>query len=173
MRHRTSRTGLSYEELESFVSTRIQHNSKFRLKLLRFFVDTSIPNPGFYWTELICFMHKYCELRRLCPDLDSVDLGGSLPAGNLHNSMHDNQRIVDQIIDTTKICSRNNVPVPRLSTKFGICTGREIEAALHKVIEQKQCDDRKMCYMIDAPPIMQLPDNMGNSFRLITLASNN
>jgi arginine decarboxylase len=117
MRQRTSRTDLRYAELESFISARIRHNSRFRLKLLRFFVNTSIRNTGFFWTEFICFMHKYCELCKVCSDPDSVNLGDSLSMAYSFDSEYDYEGTSGQVIGTiSKICSRNSVPVPQSSS---------------------------------------------------------
>ncbi|KAF2820511.1 Orn/DAP/Arg decarboxylase 2 [Ophiobolus disseminans] len=171
---RTSRLGVRYSEVCELYRTRIQHHPKLRLRMLHFHINTGIQNTGYYWSELACFVHKYCKLRKICPSLDSIDIGGGLPIAHSLDFTYPYDGIVDQIIETiSKICTRNHVAVPHLFTEFGGYTVGESGATIYQVIEQKQQNAKEMWYMINGSFITQLPDTWGKKESFICLPINN
>ena len=44
--------------------------------MLHYFITTGIKDTSYYWSELSRFVHKYCELRKVCDTLDTIDIGG-------------------------------------------------------------------------------------------------
>jgi len=172
MRSGTSRLGLRYEDLDSFLCMKLQRNPKFRLRLLYFYVHTGIRNAGFYWTELICFIQKYCELRKTCPALDSIHIGGGLPMRRSFRFSR-YERMFSLIVKmTTDICLRNDMLVPRIFTDLGTYALRGSVATIYKIVEQCTQDDTEMQYMVNGP-LPQLSNTTGPKERFMTLPLNN
>ncbi|GAA4410980.1 decarboxylase [Nibrella viscosa] len=170
----TSRLGIRYSDINELYKTKIANSEKFKLKMLHFFINTGIKDSAYYWSELSRFMYKYCELRKLCPDLDSIDIGGGLPIQTSFQFAYDYQAMIDQIIESIQwICNKNNVPVPHIFTEFGSYTVGESGAVIYKVIDQKLQNDKELWYMIDGSFITQLPDSWGLGQKYIMLAVNN
>ncbi|KAF1840165.1 Orn/DAP/Arg decarboxylase 2 [Cucurbitaria berberidis CBS 394.84] len=170
----TSRLGIRYSDVTDLYHSSIDRNPKFKLKLLHFFVNTGIKDTAYYWTELGLFLHKYCELRKVCPDLDSIDIGGGLPIQHALDDSYDYEGMVDQIISVIqKTCTRHSVPVPHLFTEFGSYTVGESGATIYRIIEQKRQNDAESWYMIDGSFITHLPDTWGINQKFITLPLNN
>ncbi|KAJ4375965.1 hypothetical protein N0V83_001245 [Neocucurbitaria cava] len=170
----TSRLGVRYSEVNDIYHSKIQHSPKFKLKMLHFFVNTGIRDTAYYWSELSMFVHKYCELRKICSDLDSIDIGGGLPIKHSLDDSYDYEGMIDQIINIIqKTCQRNNVPVPHLFTEFGSYTVGESGATIYKIIEKKLQSLQEMWYMIDGSFITHIPDTWGTDQKFITLPLNN
>ncbi|MCR9066397.1 MAG: arginine decarboxylase, partial [Cytophagales bacterium] len=119
-------------------------------------------------------MFKYCEMKKICPELDSIDIGGGLPIQTSVVFNYDYQAMIDEIIENIQwICNKNNVPVPNIFTEFGSYTVGESGATLYKVIDKKQQNDRELWYMVDGSFITQLPDSWGIGQKYIMLPVNN
>ncbi|KAF2027188.1 Orn/DAP/Arg decarboxylase 2 [Setomelanomma holmii] len=171
---RTSRLGVRYSEISTLYRTRIQNDTKFRLKMLHFFVDSGVRDSPYYWSEFSCFVYKYCELRKICVDLDSINIGGGLPIARSLNFSYDYEAIIDRIIELiASVCARHNVPVPHLFTEFGSYTVGESGAAIYEVTEQKQQNAKEAWCMIDGSFITQLPDTWATQQDFVCLPLNN
>jgi arginine decarboxylase len=169
----TSRLGVRYSDIDRLYKEKIEHNPKFKLKMLHFFINTGIKDTAYYWSELSRFMYKYCELKKICPDLDTVDIGGGFPIKTSLQFSYDYQYMVEQIIENIQwICSKNNVPVPNLFTEFGSYTVGESGAVVYSVIDQKLQNDKELWYMIDGSFITHLPDVWGMNQKFIMLSVN-
>jgi arginine decarboxylase len=170
----TSRLGIRYSDLTSLYKERIANSPKFKLKMLHFFINTGIKDSAYYWSELSRFIQKYCELRKICPDLDSIDLGGGMPIQTSLQFNYNYQAMVDEIVEIIAwICQKNNVPVPHLYTEFGSYTVGESGAVIYSIIDQKLQNDKELWYMIDGSFITQLPDSWGMNQKYIMLPVNN
>jgi arginine decarboxylase len=170
----TSRLGIRYKDVDDIYLDKIKPNPRFKLKMLHFFINSGIKDTAYYWSELTRFMFKYCELKKICPELDSIDIGGGLPIQTSVVFNYDYQAMVDEIIENVQwICNKNNVPVPNIFTEFGSYTVGESGATLYKVIDKKQQNDRELWYMIDGSFITQLPDSWGIGQKYIMLPVNN
>ncbi len=170
----TSRLGIRYKDVDELYLTKIKPNPRFKLKLLHFFINSGIKDTAYYWSELTRFMFKYCEMKKICPELDSIDIGGGMPIQTSVVFNYDYQAMVDEIIENIQwICNKNNVPVPNILTEFGSYTVGESGATLYKVIDQKQQNDRELWYMVDGSFITQLPDSWGIGQKYIMLPVNN
>jgi arginine decarboxylase len=75
----TSRLGIRYNDINSFYKDKIATSQKASLKMLHFFINTGIKDTAYYWSELSRFIFKYCDLKKICPSLDSIDIGGGFP----------------------------------------------------------------------------------------------
>ncbi|WKN33254.1 arginine decarboxylase [Porifericola rhodea] len=169
----TSRLGVRYSDIVDFYHKRIK-KSKAKLKMLHIFVNQGISDSAYYWSELSRFVYKYCELKKICPDLDSIDIGGGFPIKNSLWFTYDYEYMAEQIVATIKdICDENDVPVPNIYTEFGIYTVGESGAAIYSILDQKLQNDKELWYMIDGSFITQLPDIWGLNRKYIMLAVNN
>lgn len=170
----TSRLGIRYSDVIKLYETKIKENPKFKLKMLHFFINTGIKDSAYYWSELSRFIYKYCELKKICPELDSIDLGGGLPIQTSLQFNYDYQAMVDEIVESISwICNKNNVPVPNIFTEFGSYSVGESGAVIYEIIDQKLQNDKELWYMIDGSFITQLPDSWGMNQKYIMLPINN
>jgi arginine decarboxylase len=169
----TSRLGVRYSDIVDFYHERLK-NSRAKLKMLHIFVNQGISDSAYYWSELSRFVYKYCELKKVCPELDSIDIGGGFPIKNSLWFTYDYAYMAEQIVANIKeICDENDVPVPNIYTEFGIYTVGESGAAIYSILDQKLQNDKELWYMIDGSFITQLPDIWGLNRKYIMLAVNN
>lgn len=75
----TSRLGVRASEIMNLYNNKIKDSKKFKLKMLHFFINTGIKDTPYYWNELSKMVRAYCELRKVCDDIDSIDIGGGFP----------------------------------------------------------------------------------------------
>jgi len=170
----TSRLGIRYNDVNQLYKEKIEPNPRFKLKMLHFFINSGIKDSAYYWSELTRFMFKYCEMQKMCPDLDSIDIGGGLAIQTSLQAGFDYQQMIDEIIENVQwICNKNNVPVPHIFTEFGSYTVGESGAVIYKVIDKKLQNDKELWYMIDGSFITQLPDSWGMNQKYIMLPINN
>ena len=52
---------------------------RFQLKMLHIFLNKGIKDDIYYWSELNKIINLYCQLRKICPELDSINIGGGFP----------------------------------------------------------------------------------------------
>jgi len=170
----TSRLGIRYNDILSYYQEKIQNNSKFVLKMLHFFINTGIRDTAYYWNELTKCVNIYCELKKICPELDSLNIGGGFPVKNSLSFDYDYEYMAEEIISQIKIiCNQNNVPEPDIFTEFGSFTVGESGAVLYSIIDQKRQNDRESWNMIDSSFMTTLPDTWALNQRFILLAVNN
>ncbi len=168
----TSRLGLRYSDVITYYKEQIQ-GTKAKLKLLHFFINTGIRDTAYYWSELSRFVYKYCELKKICPELDTIDIGGGFPIKSSLHFEFDYQYITEQIIQNIQeICKKNHVETPHIVTEFGSYTVGESGALLYSVLDQKLQNDKELWYMIDGSFITHLPDAWGLNQKYIMLAIN-
>lgn len=169
----TSRLGIRYSDINSFYKGKIENSSKVSLKMLHFFINTGIKDTAYYWSELSRFIFKYCELKKICPTLDSIDIGGGFPIKTSLTFHYDYKYMIEQIVENIKwICDKNNVTVPNIFTEFGSYTVGESGAVLYSLVDQKLQNDKELWYMIDGSFITHLPDAWGLNQKYILLALN-
>jgi len=168
----TSRLGIRYNDVIKVYLEQIKP-SKAELKMLHFFINTGIRDTAYYWSELSKFIYKYCELKKVCPELDTIDIGGGFPIKTSLNFKFDYQHITDQIIETIKwICDKNEVAVPHIITEFGSFTVGESGAHIYSILDQKLQNDKELWYLIDGSFITHLPDTWGTNQKYIMLPLN-
>lgn len=170
----TSRLGIRYNDAIDLYKEKIAGNPKFKLKMLHFFINTGIKDSQYYWSELSRFLHMYCELKKINPDLDSIDIGGGWPIKTSIHFDYDFDYITDAIIKTImRVCQEEGVPCPaKIFTEFGSFTVGESGAALYSILGTKQQNDKELWYMIDSSFITTLPDTWGLSQKYVMLALN-
>ena len=169
----TSRLGIRQSEVLQFYNERLANNPKFELKMLHFFVDTGIKDSIYYWTELQKGIKTYCELRKVCPTLSALNIGGGMPIRNSLGFDYDYPYMVSEIIRIIKeSCNDEGVPEPDIYTEFGKYTVGESGATIFSVIGKKQQNDAEQWYMLDNSLINTLPDSWGIKERFILLPIN-
>ncbi len=170
----TSRLGIRYNDIVPFYMERIKDNPKYQLKMLHFFINTGIKDSAYYWNELSKSVNVYCELKKVCPELTALNIGGGFPIKNTMGFEYDYEYMAEEIIQQIKnICSQNDVPEPDIFTEFGAYTVGESGAVLFSVLDQKQQNDRELWNMIDSSFMTTLPDTWAINQRFILLAINN
>ncbi|HRY31944.1 MAG TPA: arginine decarboxylase [Bacteroidales bacterium] len=170
----TSRLGIRVGDVISFYNEKIRNNPTFELKMLHFFINTGIKDSAYYWNELSKCINLYCELKKLCPELEYFNIGGGFPIKNSMAFLYDYEYMAEEIIAQIKNqCTVNNVPEPHIFTEFGSYTVGESGAVLFSIINQKQQNDRELWNMIDSSFMTTLPDTWAIHQRFILLAINN
>lgn len=170
----TSRLGIRYNDIVSYYLERIKDNPKFELKMLHFFINTGIKDNAYYWNELSKCMNVYCELKKICPELDSLNIGGGFPIKNSLGFEYDYEYMAEEIVAQIKtICLQNKVAEPNIFTEFGAFTVGESGAVLYSILDQKQQNDRELWNMIDSSFMTTLPDIWAAKQRFVLLAINN
>ncbi len=170
----TSRLGIRYNDIVPFYESKIKNNPKFKLKMLHFFINTGIRDNAYYWNELQKCVNVYCDLKKICPELDSLNIGGGFPIKNSLSFAYEYEYMAEEIISQIKTaCDRNGVPEPDIFTEFGSFTVGESGAVLYSIIDQKRQNDREAWNMIDSSFMTTLPDTWAAHQRFILLALNN
>jgi len=170
----TSRLGIRYMDVLPFFKSKIKGNPKFELKMLHFFINTGIKDTAYYWNELTKCVNVYCDLKKICPELNTLNIGGGFPVKNSLSFDYDYEYMAEEIIAQIKsICTQNNVPEPDIFTEFGSFTVGESGAVLFSIIDQKKQNDREIWNMIDSSFMTTLPDTWALNQRFILLAVNN
>lgn len=169
----TSRLGIRYGDITNFYIDRIKGKPNYKLKMLHFFINIGIKDSAYYWSELSRFMYKYCELKKICPELDSIDLGGGFPTVNSLHFDYDYEYMAEQIIENIQwICKKNHVETPDIYTEFGKFTVGESGAAIYSILGEKLQNDKELWYMMDGSFITHLPDVWGLNEKYIMLPIN-
>ncbi|MFD2543353.1 arginine decarboxylase [Lacinutrix gracilariae] len=169
----TSRLGIGYKNIVPFYKNQIATNKKVELKMLHFFINTGIRDNAYYWNELQKCLKVYTSLKKICPTLDSLNIGGGFPIKNSLAFDFDYEYMVDEIINQIKItCEEGGVEVPNIFTEFGSFTVGESGGAIYEVLYQKQQNDREKWNMINSSFITTLPDTWAINKRFIMLPLN-
>jgi arginine decarboxylase len=76
----TSRLGIRAKDILEFYVDQIEgYEDKFQLKMLHIFLNKGIKDDIYYWSELNKVINLYCQLKKICPELDSINIGGGFP----------------------------------------------------------------------------------------------
>jgi arginine decarboxylase len=169
----TSRLGIRYKAIVDFYKNEIQNSEQFELKMLHFFINTGIDDTQYYWNELLKCVNLYCELKKNCPELDSLNIGGGFPIKNYLGFEYDYEHMIELIVSQIKeTCAKNNVPEPNIFTEFGTFTVGESGATFYSVLDVKQQNDKELWYMIDSSFMTTIPDTWTLGKRFVMLPIN-
>jgi len=169
----TSRLGIGYRNILPFYQEVVQRYPEVELKMLHFFINTGINDTAYYWNELLKCLNVYVNLKKICPTLDSLNIGGGFPIKNSLGFDFDYSYMVEEIVNQIQsACMAEGVEVPDIFTEFGSFTVGESGGAIYKVLYQKQQNDREKWNMIDSSFITTLPDAWAISKRFIMLPIN-
>jgi len=169
----TSRLGIRHTEMLDFFNKRIKGNDKFELKMFHFFVDSGIKDNLYYWGEFQKAVKLFTELKKQCPTLDSLNLGGGFPIRNHLGFEYNYEYMIREIVKNIKdACEAEGVEEPNLFTEFGKYTVGESGAIIFKVIEQKQQNDTERWYIVDNSLMNTIPDAWSLHEKFILLPIN-
>lgn len=169
----TSRLGIGYKNIVPFYKRQIQTNERVQLKMLHFFINTGIKDNAYYWNELHKCIKVYVQLKKICPELDSLNIGGGFPIKNSLAFEYDYEYMVNEIVQQIhNECIDAGVAPPHLFTEFGSFTVGESGGAIYEVLYQKQQNDREKWNMINSSFITTLPDTWAINKRFILLPVN-
>ena len=170
----TSRLGIGYKEVVPMFKNYIQNIPNVELKMLHFFINTGINDTAYYWNELNKAVRVYIQLKKICPTLDSLNIGGGFPIKNSLSYAYDYEYMAEEIISQIKqICQAEGVEEPHIFTEFGSYTVGESGATFYSILGEKKQNDREKWFMIDSSFITTLPDAWAINKRFIMLAINN
>jgi len=170
----TSRLGIRAKDILEFYVNEIKGNEhKFYLKMLHVFLNKGIKDDIYYWSELNKVINLYCQLKKICPELDSINIGGGFPIKHSLGFEYDYQFMINEIVSNIKkTCKKAKVPVPNIFTEFGSYTVGESMAHIYSIIGEKRQNDRETWYMIDSSFITTLPDTWGIGEKFLMLPIN-
>ncbi len=169
----TSRLGIRYSSVLNFYFQKIKPLKQFKLRMLHFFVDTGIRDSIYYWNEFKKCIKLYCELKKLCPSLKAINIGGGLPIKNSLGFNYDYQYMIEEIVSMIKTaCDEEQIDYPEIYSEFGSFTVGESGAHIFSVIGLKRQNDSELWYMIDNSLMTTLPDTWGIDQRFILLPIN-
>lgn len=170
----TSRLGIRSKDILEFYVDEIEgFEDKFQLKMLHIFLNKGIKDDIYYWSELNKVINLYCQLKKICPELDSINIGGGFPIKHSLGFEYDYQFMINEIVgNIKKACKKAKVAMPHIFTEFGSYTVGESMAHIYSVIGQKVQNDRECWYMIDSSFITTLPDTWGIGEKFLMLPVN-
>jgi len=169
----TSRLGIRSAEIIDYYKKVLSKKKRVKVKMLHFFVDSGIKDSLYYWGEFRKALKIFAELKKICPSLDSINLGGGLPIRNNLGFEYDYKYMINELVSTIKsVCEEENIPEPHIFTEFGKYTVGESGAIVFSVLEQKQQNDAELWYLIDNSLMNTIPDAWSIFERFILLPIN-
>jgi len=169
----TSRLGIGYRNIVPYYLEHIKPLKNVKLKMLHFFINTGIQDTAYYWNELHKCLRVYCRLKKECPDLDSLNIGGGFPIKRSLTFDYDYEYMAEEIVAQVKqVCTEFEVEEPDIFTEFGSFTVGEAGGVIYSIIDQKQQNDREKWNMIDGSFMTTLPDAWAINQRFIMLPVN-
>jgi arginine decarboxylase len=169
----TSRLGIRSAEILDYYKQVLSKKKRVNVKMLHFFVDSGIRDTLYYWGEFRKALRTFAELKKICPTLDSINLGGGFPIRNNLGFEYDYKYMIDEIVRTIKeVCDEEGIDEPNIFTEFGKYTVGESGAIIFSVLEQKQQNDAELWYLIDNSLMNTIPDAWSINERFILLPVN-
>ncbi|HVG41402.1 MAG TPA: hypothetical protein VM888_07300, partial [Chitinophagaceae bacterium] len=99
----TSRLGIRAKDILEFYVDEIEgYENKFQLKMLHIFLNKGIEDDIYYWSELNKIINLYCQLKKICPELDSINIGGGFPIKHSLGFEYDYQFMINEIVGNIK-----------------------------------------------------------------------
>jgi len=155
----TSRMGIQVNEVIDFYHEKIANNPNFELTMLHFFIDSGIKDNLYYWGEFQKVMNIFTEMKKICPTLSKLNIGGGLPIRNSLGFEYDYKYMINEIVLNIKeACEEAEVEEPDIFTEFGKYTVGESGAVIFSVLEQKKQNDSESWYLIDNSLMNTIPD---------------
>lgn len=155
----TSRLGIRSAEIMDFYKSKVAKKKRVKLKMLHFFVDSGIKDNIYYWGEFRKALKIFAEMKKICPTLDSINLGGGLPIRNNLGFEYDYKYMINELVANIKeVCQEEGIDEPNIFTEFGKYTVGESGAIIFSVLEQKQQNDTELWYLIDNSLMNTIPD---------------
>jgi arginine decarboxylase len=155
----TSRLGIRPSKILDFFKNKISKSKNLELKMLHFFVDSGIKDDFYYWGEFQKGLEIFVGLKKLCPELRALNLGGGFPVKNALGFEYDYKYIVNKIVRKIKeTCENEGIQEPDIFTEFGKYTVGESGAVIFEVLEHKKQSDAEHWYIINNSLMNTIPD---------------
>lgn len=155
----TSRLGIRPSEIMNFYENEIKDDEHLSLKMVHFFIDTGIKDNVYYWGEFQKALNIFVELKKICPDIKALNLGGGFPIRNNLHFDYDYDYMISEIVTNIKsACQEAKIDEPDIFTEFGKYTVGESGAIIFQVLEQKHQNDQEVWYMVDNSLMNTIPD---------------
>jgi arginine decarboxylase len=86
------------------------------------------------------------NLKKICPTLDSIDIGGGFPIKTSLTFQYDYKYMIEQIVENIKwICEKNNVPkYPTSLLSLEVLPLAKAEPCLYSMVDQKLQNDKEL-----------------------------
>lgn len=169
----TSRLGIGPSKILDYYNKQLKNHPKGKLTMLHFFINTGIKDHIYYWNELAKCLKIYAELKKVCPTLNALNIGGGLPFKSSLNFEYDHEGFIHQILKEIKAtCDEYKIEEPNIFTEFGTYTVAEASANIYSVLNEKKQNDRESWYMINNSFMTTLPDTWGIDQKFIILPIN-
>lgn len=155
----TSRLGINSADILDFYKNKVAVRKRLNLKMLHFFVDAGIQDSLYYWEEFQKALSLFIELKKCCPELHALNLGGGFPIRNSLAFEFDYKYMVNELVHNIKeACTEAGVAEPDIFTEFGKFTVGESGAVIFSVIEHKKQNERENWYLINNSLMNTIPD---------------
>lgn len=155
----TSRLGIRQKEVLNLYQEQIAADDKLQLKMVHFFIDSGIKDNMYYWGEFQKALNLFVELKKMCPGIKAINLGGGFPIRNNLSFEYDYENMINELVSNIKqYCLDGDVEEPDIFTEFGKYTVGESGAIIFSVLEQKQQNDTEKWYMVDNSLMNTIPD---------------
>lgn len=155
----TSRLGIRPSEILNFFQEKIKNSPNLELKMLHFFVDSGIKDNFYYWGEFQKGLKMFVELKKICPELRALNLGGGFPVKNTLGFDYDFKYMVNELVRNVKeTCENEGIQEPDIFTEFGKYTVGESGAVIFEVLEHKKQSDAEHWYIINNSLMNTIPD---------------
>lgn len=169
----TSRFGIPPAKMISFYEDEIARNPQVELKMFHFFVDSGIRDSMYYWGEFQKAIHHFVALKKRCPSLTCLNLGGGFPIQNHLRFEYNYESMINEIVGAIiSTCREESVDPPDLYTEFGKFTVGESGAVIFKILEKKQQNDSELWYLVDNSIMNTIPDAWSIHEKFILLPLN-
>ena len=169
----TSRLGIPSRDITRVYNNKIKGKDNLTLKMLHFFVDSGIKDSMYYWGVFNKALALYAELKKICPELNSFDIGGGFPIRNHLGFEYDYEYMIKEIVKNIKeTCNNEHIEEPDIFTEFGKFTVGESSAIIFKVVEVKQQNDNERWYIVDNSLMNTIPDAWSLNEKFILLPIN-
>lgn len=157
--YRTSRLGIRYSDILKFYNEKVKDIEQIELKMLHFFVDTGIKDDAYYWQEFEKAITLFVELKKVCPQLDALNIGGGFPIRSSLDFRYDYENVIDKIVGMLNAkFSEAEIEEPDIYTEFGKYTVGESGAVIFSVLQKKQQSETELWYMINNSLMSTIPD---------------
>ncbi|MFO7864013.1 MAG: arginine decarboxylase, partial [Salinivirgaceae bacterium] len=138
-----------------------------------FFVDSGIKDSLYYWGEFRKALDLYVNLKKECPTLEALNIGGGFPIRNHLGFEYSYETMIGEIVSNIKeVCTTAGVDEPDIYTEFGRYTVGESGAIIFEVLEQKKQNDTETWYIINNSLMNTIPDAWSIHEKFILLPVN-
>ncbi len=155
----TSRLGIRSSEVMDFYEHKIKGNENVQLKMVHFFVDSGIKDNIYYWGEFQKALNAFAELKKACPSIKALNLGGGFPIRNNLGFEYEYKYMANEIVRNIKeACMEHEIEEPDIFTEFGKFTVGESGAVIFEVLQHKKQNDTEHWYIINNSLMNTIPD---------------